>query len=81
MAYWESIGERGTVGQIPKFQQATYRFMMKNRFPHVYKDVHHHESTTTVKFETFVNDAGQIESSKHDDAIEGEIVRDEERDD
>lgn len=81
MAYWESIGERATVGQIPRFQQATYRFMMKNRFPHVYKDIHHTEQTTTVKFETFVNETGQIQQSNSPDLLEGEIVQDHDKDD
>ena len=53
--------------------------MMKNRFPHVYKDVHHTEQTTTIKFETFVNEFGQIENKK-EDLLEGEIV-DEKSDD
>ena len=66
MAYWESVGELGTVGKIPNFKDSTYKFLMKNRFPNVYKDVHHTEQTTTVRFETFVNEAGQIEHKKED---------------
>ena len=74
MAYWEDVGERATVGEIPRFHGSTYRFMMKNRFPHVYKDVHHTEQTTTIKFETFVNETGQIQQSSSDDMIEGEVI-------
>ena len=78
MAYWEHIGEAGTVGKIPGFRDSTYRFMMKNRFPHVYKDVHHTEQTTTIKFETFVNEHGQIEQTRQD-LLEGEIVEETEQ--
>ena len=79
MAYWESIGEAGTTGKIPGFRDSTYRFMMKNRFPHVYKDVHQVEQTTTIKFETFVNEHGQIEQTRQD-LLEGEVIEENEQD-
>lgn len=74
LAYWESVGEKGCEGKISNFNASTYKFLMKNRFPLVYKDVHHNETTTTVRFETFVNESGQIEQASKQQAIEGEII-------
>ena len=74
MAYWEAMGERGCRGDIPQFNQSTYRFIMKNRFPLVYKDIHHNETTTTVRFETFVNESGQIQQADDKDAIDCEVI-------
>lgn len=37
-AWWERKGREGTVGEIEGFQQSSYIFQMKNRFPDDWRD-------------------------------------------
>lgn len=37
---WEKIGKRGITGKIPFFNNASYIFTMKNRFPDLWYDKH-----------------------------------------
>ena len=64
LQYWEEIGERATRGELPGHSAQLYKFLIKNRYPQVYRDVQEIKKEVSVKFETSVNEQGQIEQSR-----------------
>lgn len=70
LAYWENIGERASRGELPGANANLYKFIIKNRFPNVYRDIQEVKKEINVKFETTVNELGQIEQRKEVEAAD-----------
>ena len=64
LRYWEQIGEAATRGELPGHSAQLYKFLIKNRYPQVYRDVQEIKKEVSIKFETSVNEQGQIEQSR-----------------
>lgn len=48
-AHWEDIGEDGIVGELEKFNGASWQFVMKNRFKEQYSDSHKDQQHSAVE--------------------------------
>ena len=79
LAYWEDVGERASRGEMPGANAALYKFLVKNRYPTVYKETQEVTKQVRIHFETSVNETGQIQANRQIESA-GEIIDLEDRD-